>query len=278
MFSQLLATVSLVLAISSQVHAHGGVQPFLGVTGTLAKSDISRLNAASPCGANIDVASSLDSATAVAAAADGTFAVTGVTFDTGSDGSESVKANVDATGAGTDFTTPVTITTNGDPAPATTSVTSPIQATLPSGTVCTGGAAKNLCVVQFVTSAGFANCVAVSQGAATGAAAGNSTATAATGANSTAAAGTAATGANSTAAAAGTAANSTAAAGTAAAGTAAAAKGAKKAGKKANATAGGATAKAGAAAKAAKKAAKAAKAAAAGEFFWFAFLYNVSHP
>ncbi|KAJ6479490.1 hypothetical protein C8R47DRAFT_983316 [Mycena vitilis] len=213
MFSQLLATVSLVLALSSQVHAHGGVQPFLGVTGTLAKSDISRLNTASPCGANIDVASSLDSATAVPAAADGTFAVTGVTFDTGSDGSESVKANVDATGAGTDFTTPVTITTNGDPAPATTSVTSPIQATLPSGTVCTGGAAKNLCVVQFVTSAGFANCVAVSQGAAAGGAAAASTDAAA------AAAGTAAAAASTDAAAAASTDDAAAAAGTVAAGT-----------------------------------------------------------
>ncbi|KAJ6479499.1 hypothetical protein C8R47DRAFT_1198196 [Mycena vitilis] len=46
MFSRFLPTVCLVLAISSQVHAHGSLQPFLGVTGALAKSDISHQNAA----------------------------------------------------------------------------------------------------------------------------------------------------------------------------------------------------------------------------------------
>jgi len=246
MFSKVFATVSVMLAVSSQVHGHGGVQPFFGVTGTLAKSDISKLVASSPCG-NVDIASSLDTSTAVPAAADGTFDVTGVTFDTGSDGSESVSANVDPTATGASFTTPVTITTNGDPAPATTSVASPIVAALPAGTTCTGGAAGNLCLVQFVTTAGFANCVAVSQGAASTAS--NATTAATTASNATTAATTAsnattaATTASNSTTAATTASNTTVAAGTTAANTTTAATG--KAAKKA-----------------AKAAAKAAKAAA----------------
>jgi len=34
---------------------------------------------------------------------------------------------------------------------------------LPIGTKCTGGAGKNICVASFITTAGFGNCVAVSQ-------------------------------------------------------------------------------------------------------------------
>jgi hypothetical protein len=37
---------------------------------------------------------------------------------------------------------------------------------LPAGTKCTGGASKNKCVVEFVSTAGFGNCVVVQQGAA----------------------------------------------------------------------------------------------------------------
>jgi len=231
MFSKVFAIVSVVLAVSSQVHGHGGVQPFLGVNGTLVKSDISKLVASSPCG-QVDIASGVASATPVQAAADGTFTATGVTFDTGSDGSESVSANVDPTAQGTSFTTPVTITTNGDPAPATTSVTSPIVAALPAGTTCTGGATGNVCLVQFVTTAGFANCVAVAQGAA---GASNATAAATTASNATTAATTAsnattaATTATNATTAATTASNATTAAGTTTAATGKAAKKAAKA-------------------------------------------------
>ena len=35
---------------------------------------------------------------------------------------------------------------------------------MPAGTKCTGGTSKNLCLASFVTTAGFGNCVAVSQG------------------------------------------------------------------------------------------------------------------
>ena len=35
---------------------------------------------------------------------------------------------------------------------------------MPAGTKCTGGTSKNLCLASFVTTAGFGNCVVVSQG------------------------------------------------------------------------------------------------------------------
>jgi len=221
MFSKVFATISVLLAVSSQVHGHAIIAPPLGVTGTPARSDVQRPSTASPCG-TINVASTLDTSTPVQAAADGTFTTTATDFNAGADGSTSVSAKVDPTAQGTTFTTPVTVSANGIAAPTTVG-SAQIVAALPAGTTCSGGTAGNLCLVQFTTTAGFGNCVVVAQGASTA----NAT-TAATGsANST----TVATGA----------ANSTTGA------TAAAAKGkAAKAGKKG--------------AKAAAKAAKAAKA------------------
>jgi hypothetical protein len=187
MFSKVFATVSVVLAVSAQINAHAIITPALGVTGTAVRADVQRPSTASPCG-TVDVASSIDTSTPVVADATGTFTTNATDFNAGADGSRSVTAKVDPTGAGTAFNTDVTVTQNGDANPTTVG-TDQIVASLPAGTTCTGGAAGNLCLVQFTTTAGFGNCVVVSQGAAT---ASNATAAAATTAasNATAAAAT----------------------------------------------------------------------------------------
>jgi len=232
----MLSTVVL-MALSARVAAHAGVSPALGVTGTFTKADVQRVVAGSDCGST-NVAATIDSSTAVAAdPTTGSFSVTGSSFDPGSDGSTSVTALVDTTGTGKSFTGTVDVTTNGNAVQTASTSTQPIVAALPAGTKCTGGAAGNLCLVAFKTTAGFQNCVVVSQGAASNAAAG----TAAAAAETADAAGTVVAGAP-------------AASGTAVAG--APATGAKKV-KKVK------TAAAKAAAKAAKKAAKAAKKAGA---------------
>jgi hypothetical protein len=256
MFSAKMSALVL-MALTASVSAHCGTQPALGVPGgTITKADVQRVVAGANCG-KTDVASTIDSSVAVPAAADGTFTVTANSFDPGSDGSSLMTATLDTTGTGKAFPATVDITKNGNAVQPTSASQQQIDATLPAGTKCTGGAAGNLCLVAFKTSAGFQNCVVVSQGGATAstAAAGNATAPAA---SDNAAAST-----NATAVASTTATNGTAATG--ATGATAATKGAKKAGakkvKKVKLTAAQKAAKK--AAKAAKKAAKAAGTAAA---------------
>ncbi|KAF8155571.1 hypothetical protein B0H34DRAFT_675744 [Crassisporium funariophilum] len=240
MFSKIWSTSALVLALCLQAHAHAAVSPVLGVSGTPVRGNVERPSTANPCGSGVNIASELDSSTAVAASAAGVVNAVAINFNGGADGSRKVTAKVDATGKGTNFVA-MTVTTNGDAAPASVG-SQPIVASLPAGTKCTGGANGNLCLVQFTTSAGFGNCVAVSQGAA--AAAGGATAagnTAATGTATTApATGAGAGGAAAGGAAAGTAKKTKAAGGAAGAG--AAAKKAKAAGttKKAKAAGGAA--------------------------------------
>jgi len=240
MFSKLFTSAALVLALSLQVNAHAAIAPALGVAGAPVRNDVQRPSAAAGCG-KVNAASTIDTSTPVVADATGKFTVTVTNFNAGADGSRQVSATVDPTGAGKTFSGTVAISANGVAAPASTG-SDQVTATLPAGTVCSGGASGKLCLVSFKTSAGFGNCVVVQQGGAAAAAgAGTAAATAATGAAGTAAAGTG---------------------GAAAAGAAAAA--AKK-GKAAKAGAAATGAKAGKKAKAAKaaaaKAATAAKAA-----------------
>lgn len=163
MFSKVWTSAALLLALSLQVNAHAAVAPALGVSGTPVRNDVKRPNTANPCGAGVNVKSAIDSSTAVAASAAGAIDVTGINFNGGADGSRQFTAKVDATGTGTKFVA-MTITTNGDAKPANVG-SQPLVASLPAGTKCTGGTSKNKCLVQFVSSAGFGNCVAVSQGA-----------------------------------------------------------------------------------------------------------------
>jgi hypothetical protein len=50
----------------------------------------------------------------------------------------------------------------------TSAATEQLLVQLPAGTKCSGGANKDLCLASFETTAGFGNCVAVSQGAGPG--------------------------------------------------------------------------------------------------------------
>jgi len=185
----LAKSLAIILLAVSSVSAHAAIAPPLGVTGTPARSDVQRPSAAKPCG-TIDIASTLDTSTPIAASADGSFTATITDFNAGADGSRSIKtANVDATGVGKTFIAG-TVTKNGNANPTTVG-SDQLTIQMPAGTTCTGGKAGNRCLVSLTTTAGFGNCVVVSQG---GAGAGGA---AAAGSNATAAA-AGATGANST--------------------------------------------------------------------------------
>ncbi|THV07948.1 hypothetical protein K435DRAFT_772282 [Dendrothele bispora CBS 962.96] len=170
MFAKILSAGTLFLALTTQVNAHALIAPALGVNGNGARSDVQRPSGNNACG-NVNVAQTIGSSTPVQAAADGTFTTTVTNFNGGADGSRKIQtATVDATAKGTSFTGQATISTNGDAVPASTG-SQQIVAKLPAGTQCTGGSTGNLCLVSFKTTAGFGNCVAVSQGAGAGAAA-----------------------------------------------------------------------------------------------------------
>jgi len=158
-----LACASIFLALAAQTSAHAMPSIALGVKGTPQRSDVQRPSTAKPCG-TIAIASNLDTSTAIPAAADGTVTMNVQNFNAGADGSTSVSVQVDSTGAGTKFVAG-TVKTNGNPNPSKVE-TDKVVFSLPAGTKCTGGKAKNLCLVSVKTTAGFGACTVVSQGAA----------------------------------------------------------------------------------------------------------------
>lgn len=157
-----LFSAFVLLALLPASYAHAIASPPLGVKGTPTRSDVKRPSANQPCGAGVNIASSLDTSTAVAADANGNVKVTVTSFNGGPDGSTKVAAKVDPSGTGNNFVE-MTVSVNGNPAPNNAGSQN-VVAQLPAGTRCTGGSKKNKCLVQFVTTSGFGNCVAVSQG------------------------------------------------------------------------------------------------------------------
>ncbi|KAJ6475164.1 hypothetical protein DFH09DRAFT_1293420 [Mycena vulgaris] len=156
-----LACASILFALAAQTSAHAIPNPALGVKGTPKRSDVQRPSTANPCG-NVNIASNLDTSTAVAAAADGTVTFQVENFNAGGDGSTSVSVQVDPTGAGKKFVA-ATVKTNGNKNPGKVE-SDKVVVSLPAGTKCTGGKAKNLCLLSVKTTAGFGACTVVSQG------------------------------------------------------------------------------------------------------------------
>jgi len=170
MFSKSLIAPLFLLALTSSVNAHAAIAPALGVKGNPVRGDVQRPSAAAPCG-TVNIAQTIDTSTAVQANANGSFSPSITDFNAGADGSRSIKTvQVDATGTGKSFVA-AQMVVNGNANP-TSVATEQLTVQLPAGTKCSGGANKNLCLASFTTTAGFGNCVAVSQGAgaATGAA------------------------------------------------------------------------------------------------------------
>jgi hypothetical protein len=156
-----LFSVFALLSLLPASYAHAIASPPLGVNGTPTRSDVKRPSNNQPCGPGVNIASSLDTSTAVPADANVDVKVTVTNFNGGPDGSTKVTAKVDPSGTGKNFVQ-MTVLANGDPAPKNAGSQN-VVAQLPAGTQCTGGSQKNKCLVQFVTSSGFGNCVVVSQ-------------------------------------------------------------------------------------------------------------------
>ncbi|KAJ7105594.1 hypothetical protein C8R44DRAFT_588834, partial [Mycena epipterygia] len=120
-----------------------------------ARSNVQRPSTAKPCG-SIDPATTLNTSTAIPAAADGSATMNVVNFNAGADGSTSVVVSVDATGNRTSFVAG-TVTTNGNSAPKAVE-TDKVVFTLPAGTKCIGGTAGNFCLVSVKTTVGSGAC------------------------------------------------------------------------------------------------------------------------
>ncbi|KAJ7812090.1 hypothetical protein B0H14DRAFT_2459252, partial [Mycena olivaceomarginata] len=156
-----LALTSIFLALAAQTSAHAIPNPALGVKGTPQRSDVQRPSTAKPCG-NVDITSKLDTSTAIAAAADGSVTLKVQNFNAGADGSTSVSVEVDQMGTGKKSVAGK-VTKNGNPKPSKVE-TDQVTFSLPAGTKCAGGKAKNLCLVSVKTTSGFGACTVVSQG------------------------------------------------------------------------------------------------------------------
>lgn len=163
MVSKSFIAYAFLLCFTTSVNAHAAIAPALGVKGNPTRSDVQNPSSAKPCG-NVNIAQSIDTSTPVTVAANGTFSPSIANFNPGADGSRSIKTvQVDASGTGKNFIAAKMIV-NGDANPTNTG-TQQLTVQLPAGTTCTGGTGKNLCLTSFTTTAGFGNCVVVSQGA-----------------------------------------------------------------------------------------------------------------
>ncbi|CAK5273573.1 unnamed protein product [Mycena citricolor] len=161
MFSTVFKLSFITLALALHVQGHAMPSPALGVQGAPKRSDVQRPSTAKPCG-NVNIAATLDTSTAIPAAADGTVLMNMTNFNAGTDGARFVASlGVDPTGLGKNFTA-VNVTVNGDKNPTGTG-TQQLQFSLPSGTACTGGKTGDLCLLTVKTSSGFGGCVVVSQ-------------------------------------------------------------------------------------------------------------------
>ncbi|KAL5522693.1 hypothetical protein ACEPAG_8711 [Sanghuangporus baumii] len=170
MFSKSFSTVSifvLVLLLPCQVFAHAIISPAIGVSGTAARTDVTRPSNKFPCGHGVHGAEALAGSTAVQANAN-VFTVTVTNFNGGKDGStQIVDTSIDPSGTGSSFTSnSVAITRNGVASPSTTGSVQ-VSGILPAGTNCTGGNDGASCLVSFTTGGGFGNCILVSQGGST---------------------------------------------------------------------------------------------------------------
>ncbi len=76
----LVAAVALCLSLSLEVRAHAAIAPALGVQGTPVRNNAQRPSTARPCG-NTNIAQTIDSSTAVTAAANGQFQATITNFN-----------------------------------------------------------------------------------------------------------------------------------------------------------------------------------------------------
>ncbi|KAF8592127.1 hypothetical protein K439DRAFT_1325093 [Ramaria rubella] len=189
MFSKAIYASIFVSTLVLQGHAHAGVTPALGVSGTFARSDVQRPSTATPCGTT--PLTDIDTSTAAPVNPDGSVDLTATNFNAGADGSRSFTATISADGT-TKNMVAAQVTTNGDAAPTNVG-SQPLVVQIPPGTTCTGGKDKKRCIVSLQSTSGFGNCVAIIQsgaggaaGNSTAAAAGNSTAAAATGNNTAA--------------------------------------------------------------------------------------------
>ncbi|KAJ7825705.1 hypothetical protein B0H13DRAFT_1506589, partial [Mycena leptocephala] len=156
MFSSVLKSAVIVLALALHASAHAMPSPALGVSGIPVRNDVQRPSTSAPCG-KIDIASNLDKSTAVPVESDGTTVMLNVTnYNAGGDGSRSVSVLVDPTGSGKNFVK-ATVTKNGDANPKGTG-TDQVKLSLPAGTKCSGGKAGNLCLLSVKSTAGFGGC------------------------------------------------------------------------------------------------------------------------
>jgi len=159
MFAKIWASSLLVSAFCLQVTAHAVFSPVLGVQGVPQITDVQKPSKQQPCGIT-NIANTFDSSKTVTADADGNFEVTGINFNGTPDGSLQAKTgrvSPDATAA---FNDELKIITNGPNNPPGRQQAT-IKAQLPKGLKCTGPG--NKCLAQFITTAGFGNCVVVQQ-------------------------------------------------------------------------------------------------------------------
>ncbi|CAE6463530.1 unnamed protein product [Rhizoctonia solani] len=162
-FSKSLVVVA---ALVAQVMCHAVVQPVMGVSGKPVRADTQRPSNAKACGNT--ALSQIDSSQTITMTGT-SFTATSINFNAKQDGSMQFTASVDTTGTGKSFKA-ATITKNGPNAPPKVGQTAQLSVSLPAGTICKGGASKDLCLVSFKSSSGFGNCVVVKQAGAGGAA------------------------------------------------------------------------------------------------------------
>jgi len=177
-----LSLLSAILALSTQVNAHGFITDVEGANGKKGQGfgvDLAQVtpgnqgptssgfSADAPCGrggsaGQINVASSIEAAITAGlptVGANGEITMNWQQVNAGSDGGGPGNAFIDVSGTGANFVA-LDITKNfGDNGADSRN---PMTVKLPAGTSCTGGSTKNVCLIKVTNPAGpFGSCIAV---------------------------------------------------------------------------------------------------------------------
>jgi len=163
MLSKSFTASVFLLALASFVSAQCAITPAFGVSGSPGAGDVQQPSDGAPCG-SIPISQNIDSSATIQADQSGEFRPSILNFASGAQGSRSittVKVDPSGTGQSQNFVSAQMIN-NGEDAPSTDG-TQQLVVKLPDGIKCAGGSGQDRCLAMFVTSAGYGNCVVVTQ-------------------------------------------------------------------------------------------------------------------
>jgi len=160
-------SISLALLLAACVHSvtglgfPSGITPALGVNGTLTAADLPQIAEFSPCGSPLVSNEKLDSSTPAAEFVTGATSVNVEAIALANNAGLQFLVSLDPTGVSNNLTQ-ITVTNQGQLS-NNAGTTQELTLQLPAGLQCTGGTARNLCLIQAISNLDSGNCAVLKQ-------------------------------------------------------------------------------------------------------------------